>query len=58
MFESLDIKWLINKFFMEHPEYKYAQGNREVEVESEDDYTDEEYEPDSDYETADDSDLD
>lgn len=52
MFESLDIKWLINKFFMEHPQYKYD------EVESEDDYTDEEYEPDSDYETADDSDLD
>lgn len=46
MLENLDIRWLINKFFMEHPEY-------EVEYDS-----DEDYEPDPNYHTDTDSELD
>ena len=57
--EWLDIDFLIQKFFMENP--YYAQGNRAAasggEVESEDDYTDEEWEPDTNYNTDDDEDL-
>jgi len=50
--EWLDIDFLIQKFFMENPYY-----TNEVEVESEDDYTDEEWEPDTNYNTDDDEDL-
>jgi len=51
MIEWLDIDFLIQKFFKEHPQYIRED------VESEDDYTDEEWEPDPNYYTDDDDDL-